>query len=1004
MTQSFYFLSDAEALPRVGADPDAAGRADSGLQAFEAACSRLDADRRKTAAAFAETPSGRRLLRTVFAHSPFLTQCIHGNPAAFCDLVTEGPEAVLRRVNAELATWARGLDDAEACMRGLRNARRTTALGVALADLSGAWDLNRITDALSDFADTAIDAALAFLLTRAHRRGDLALPHPEAPTRDCGLTILGMGKLGARELNYSSDIDLIVIYDPEIVPYSGRKDTHQFCVRQTRELVRLLEDRTRDGFVARVDLRLRPDPAAMPVAIPFGTAEVYYESLGQNWERAAMIKARACAGDTVVGKAFLDTLRPFVWRKHLDFWAIQDVHSIKRQIYAYRGGSTVTVAGHDVKTGRGGIREIEFFVQTQQLIWGGRDARLRTPHTREALDALAAVGHVDAADAMALGEAYTYLRTVEHRLQMIADQQTQKLPADPTALDRFAAFTGYEDTDAFARALLERLHFVEDRYARLFEDEPPLSKAGNLVFTGGEPEPETLETLARMGFSDGERVFHVVANWHRGRYRATRSRHARELLTELIPSLLEALGQTAHPDAALTKFDEFLAGLPAGVQLFSMLYANPKLLEMLASIVGAAPALADHLSRRPGLLETVLSPDFHESLPDAEALRESLETSLRDARDYQDVLDLTRRWAHDRKFQAGLHFLQDTADVDRVGQALADIAATALRALWPRVLNEVAQRHGTLPGAGLATVAFGKLGGGEMTISSDLDLVFVGEAAERDSESDGPKPLDAGRYFTRLAKRYIEAISAPSAEGTLYEVDMRLRPQGQSGPLVTSPSALRKYYGLDDTGGGEAWTWEYLALTRARCIVGDGALCARIDAILREALTAERDAAKLRADVRDMRARIAREHPPKHDWHVKYLPGGLVDLEFLAQTLQLQHAAARPEVLAANTQRAFENLGDAGVLSPTEAESLVHATRLMRQVQGLLRLMAGEDFDETQAPAGLKAHLARACGAAGFEDLRHHVLDSASRVRHIFARHIGDPDAGATPPTTKQEA
>ncbi len=988
MTQGFYFLSHGAGVPQLDAAGGDAERAAAAMAELETVLASADAETAETLRAFLATSAGDHLLRAVLAHSSFLSRCIFADPEGLCDLVTRGPDGALKACIRDVATQAMAQPDRESCMAALRRARRRVALGTALADMTGVWDLDQVTETLTAFADAAIDAALGFLLRQAHARGDLVLPDPDAPQTGSGIAVLGMGKLGARELNYSSDIDLIVIHDPEVVLYHGRKDVEHFCVRVTRDLVRLLEDRTRDGFVARVDLRLRPDPAAMPVAIPFGTAEVYYESQGQNWERAAMIKARACAGDSDVGAAFLKTLRPFVWRKHLDFWAIQDVHSIKRQIYAHRGGSTVQVAGHNIKTGRGGIREIEFYVQTQQLIWGGREPRLRTPRTEAALDGLARAGHIPRGDADALAAAYGYLRRIEHRLQMVADQQTQTLPAEPDALARFARFAGYADADAFGSDLLRRLHLVEDRYAALFEEEPPLAGPGNLVFTGGEPEPDTLDTLHRMGFTDGERVFHVVANWHRGRYRATRSRHARELLTELIPSLLEALSATAHPDAALTKFDEFLAGLPAGVQLFSMLYANPKLLKMLASIVGAAPALADHLSRRPGLLETVLSADFFGALPGRETLVESLQTALRDARDYQDVLDLTRRWVHDRKFQVGVHFLEGHADVDTVGTALSDIAEAALVTLWPHVEGEFAAKHGRLPHTGPAIVAMGKLGGREMTISSDLDLVFVAEAGDPTAESDGAKPLDAGRYLTRLAKRMIDAVSAPLAEGTLYEVDMRLRPQGQDGPLVTSLPAMAKYYGVDGSPA-EAWTWEYMALTRARPVVGDADLCRRIAETVHGALTAPRDGERLLADVRDMRARIAREHPPKDAWHIKHLHGGLVDIEFLAQTLQLRHAHSHPDVLAEGTGPALANLRDAGVLDPDEAATLLDAARLMRRVQGLLRLTAGEDFDEATAPEGVKGQLAQACGVADFEGLRAHLLDRAAAVRQIFNRHIG---------------
>ena len=981
---------------------DVAAAAD-GMAAWDAAVGRLDPEQAELARTLVAAPGGDACLRAVFGNSPFLSRCILADIAGFCDLLKRGPEAVLAEVRTALPAAAREAADAAACMKRLRSARRQTALGVALADLGGLWDLEAVTGALSDFADAAIDSALGFLLRRAQGRGDLALPDPAAPTRGCGLTVLGMGKLGARELNYSSDIDLIVLYDPEVLPYTGRKEPDDFAVRITRELVRLLEERTGDGHVARVDLRLRPDPAAMPVAIPVGTAETYYESLGQNWERAAMIKARACAGDRCVGETFLGNLRPFVWRRHLDFWAIQDVHSIKRQIHAKRGGSTVTVAGHNIKLGRGGIREIEFFVQTQQLIWGGRDSALRTPRTLDALEALAAAGQIAESEARDLAAAYRRLRRLEHRLQMVADQQTQVLPDTQDGLRAFAAFAGYGDgegdrdgggggLDRFRNDLLACLRLVEDRYAALFEEAPSLAGPGNLVFTGGEPDPETLATLQRLGFADGARVFQIVGTWHRGRYRATRSRRARELLTEMIPSLLAALGRTAQPEAALAKFDEFLAGLPAGVQLFSMLHANPKLLDLLATVMGAAPALADHLSRRPQLLESVLTPEFLGHLPDRAELDESLAATLADARDYQDVLDLTRRWVHDRRFQAGLHLLTEGGGVDRVGTMLAEVAEAALAALAARVQAELAARHGYLPGPGLAVLAFGKLGGREMTLTSDLDLVLVAEAEPGTVESDGAKPLDPGRYFTRLAQRLIEALSAKTAEGDLYEVDLRLRPAGASGPLVTSPAAFSRYYRT-----GEAWTWEYLALTRARPIWGADALCDRLRNEIHALCTAPREAGRLAADVADMRRRIAAEHPPRSAWQVKYLDGGLIDLEFLAQTLQLRHAAEHPEVLTPKTEDAFAELARAGCLASEEARRLNDATRLFRQVQGRLRLMAGDAFDEARAPAELKQQLAKACGASDFEDLRRRVLVSAEAVRHIFAREITVPaqDAAA---------
>jgi len=962
-----------------------AGRADwreRAQQATDPAVARfaaeLDAD-----------PGGHALLEAIFGNSPFLTQCVLTRPADLHALVTRGPEPVLTESRERAAAAADSAGQQEA-MRVLRRERRLTALGVALADMVGLWDLDAVTGALSTFADTAIQAALGYLVNHHAARGDLGLVAGDDPAH-CGLSVLAMGKLGARELNYSSDIDLIVVYDPERVPYTGKRDVHQFCIKLTRELVRMLEERTAEGFVARADLRLRPDPSALPVAIPIGTAETYYESLGQNWERAAMIKARPCAGDPRVGRELSQLLRPFVWRTHLDFWAIRDVHSIKRQISAQRGGSTVAVEGHDIKVGRGGIREIEFYAQTQQLIWGGRQRTLRQARTVDALDALAHAGLIGRDDADTLIAAYRHLRRLEHRLQMVDDQQTQRLPETVEGVAQIAAFMGYADADAFRRDLLTDLRTVEDRYAALFEEEPPLAGPGSLVFTGGEPDPETLATLARLGFRDGERVFNVVGGWHRGRYRATRSQRARELLTELVPTLLEALGRTADPDGALAKFDEFLSGLPAGVQLFSMLYANPRLLDLLARIMGAAPNLAEQLSHRPGMLEAVLSPGFFDPLPGREALDADLRARLADARDFQDALDIVRRWANDRKFQVGVHLLQGLADVDTGGRALTAVAESALAALWPWVHAEFEQQHGGLPGPGMAVIAMGKLGGREMTVSSDLDLVFVAETtAERDDTSEGgTRPLEPGRYFARLAQRVINAVTAPTAEGRLYEVDMRLRPHGDSGELVVSPDAFARYQHAD------AWTWEHMALTRARPILGDGELCARLETTIREVLTQPREPAALMAEVVRMRRRIEREFPAKSDWDVKYRRGGLVDLDFLAQALQLRHAPEHPEVLATATQDAFAALADAGVLARERADTLVAATGLMRHVQGMLRLMAGSGFVASTADAGLMARLAESCGEDGGEALRARLNDTATGVHAIFDELVETPAAPA---------
>ncbi|MEX2407987.1 MAG: bifunctional [glutamine synthetase] adenylyltransferase/[glutamine synthetase]-adenylyl-L-tyrosine phosphorylase, partial [Rhodovibrionaceae bacterium] len=464
---------------------------------------------------------------------------------------------------------------------------------------------------------------------------------------------------------------------------------------------------------------------------------------------------RAAAGDKALGAAFLKELTPFVWRRNLDFWAIQDVHSIKRQINARKGGSVVAVEGHNVKLGRGGIREIEFYAQTQQLIFGGREVELRVPRTLEALKALAAAQRIAEEDAVLLSDAYVFLRRLENRLQMAEDKQTHSLPEHQEGIAQTAASMGFETADAFRKELLKQLHAVEDRYAHLFEEAPSLSGPGNLVFTGGEPDPDTLKTLSELGFKDGAQVFNMVRTWHHGRYRAMRSERSRQLLTEIMPTLLQQLSETPNPDKALLKFDDFLRGLPSGVQLFSMLYQNPKLLELLAEIMGGAPALAEHLSRNASMLEAVLSPEFFDPLPERAALQRQLDDMLSRAQDVQDTLDLARRWANDHKFQVGVQILRGSAEIEETEAALSDIAEAAIAGLLPEMEQELAERHGKLPGQGLAVLALGKLGARRMTVSSDLDLVFVYDSPGETAASDGEKPLPPSQYYGRLAQRLI---------------------------------------------------------------------------------------------------------------------------------------------------------------------------------------------------------------------------------------------------------
>ncbi len=973
------FPFDPEHLPKP-ADPARAAQARS---AWLRAVARDDdaAD----VAAFAAKPGGRALLDAVFGNSTHLTQCLEREAPLLADILRRGIAPVFQGIVNELADEACWQANRAAAMAALRTARRRATLAIGLADIVGFWDLTTVTEKLSVFAEAALAGALDHLLHHGAAQGHFApSPADERPSEQCGITILGMGKFGARELNYSSDIDLIVLYDPARLQHRNESTVHDDLQRLVRDLVTLLSERTREGYVARIDLRLRPDAGATPLALSTLAAEQYYESLGQNWERAAMIKARPVAGDRAVGAEFIERLRPFVWRKYLDFAAIQDIHSIKRQINAHRGHHEIAVAGHNIKLGRGGIREIEFYAQTQQLIWGGRDPTLREAATCDALRALVQAGRTTAPAAEDLIAAYGFLRRLEHRLQMVADEQTHTLPADNAGLDAIACFMGYPARAPFAHALRDHLTCVETHYAALFEDAPDLGgDGGNLVFTGTDDDPDTLATLASLGFGDGKAVSATVRGWHHGRIRATRSKRARELLTELMPALLHALAETVSPEAAFRKFDEFLRKLPAGVQLFSLFYSNPRLLSLVAEIMGSAPRLAEHLSRRPNLLDGVLSGDLDEALPSSEALSAALDGTLGESRDFQDVLDVTRRWQHDQEFQVGIQLLRNTIAADDAGRALSDVAETVIAALLPPVAAEFARVHGEVRDGAFAVLGMGKLGGREMTFESDLDVIFIYRAPHGlEAVSNGERPLPASQYYARLSQRLASALSVRTSEGGLYQIDTRLRPSGGSGPLASEITAFARYQ------KESAWTWEHMALTRARPIAGDPALCAEVTKTVHGILCARRERADLMRDVDEMRRRVDAERRTDNVWRMKHVRGGLLDLEFIAQSLQLAHAADDPGVLSVSTDIVFERLGASGLLPVADAAALARITRFVRRLQIILRLTVGKLRDPERFSADVRDALTRAAEVSSFRELEDHVSASQETVRKHYERYV----------------
>jgi glutamate-ammonia-ligase adenylyltransferase len=919
-------------------------------------------------------------LAPVFGASPYLAGLARRAPQRLADMLADDPDrrlaAILDRTRACADLMP---DDAQEPLRVLK---QELHLLTALADLGGAWDLDAVTGALTHFADAAVAASLMSAARGELEAGRMIRLGEGERGPVPGWFCIAMGKQGAFELNYSSDIDVSVFFEPEALETVLAADVEPlaFAVRLTQRVSDLMQARTSDGYVFRMDLRLRPDPSSTPPAVPVPAALEYYESVGQNWERAAFIKARACAGDPVAAAAFLDELTPYIWRKNLDFAAIADIHSIKRQIHAHKVDERVSAKGVDLKLGRGGIREIEFYVQTQQLILGGRHPELRSRRTLDALKALRDAGHVSAAAAAELTEAYGRLRAVEHRIQMLEDEQTHKLPESDAERRRVAALSGDAPLRVFDAEITRTLKTVNARYGELFPDEEQLSsRFGSLVFTGVDDDPETLATLARMGFSSPARVSQTIRAWHHGHVAATRTERGRELFTRLAPRLLEAANATGAPDVAFNRFCDFFGGLSTGVQLQSLFLAQPRLFELVVQVLAFAPRLAATLARRPAAIDAMLDPDFFAPIEIAEE-RASMAAVVARAEGFEAAMDVVRRLHREQSFRVGVQVMSGTATAETAGRAFADLADLCIEALAPPSLAEAARMGGAFPGE-VAVVALGKCGSREMSAGSDLDLMTLYRAADPAAASE-TKGWDASTFYGRFTQRLIAALSSPTAEGQLFEVDMQLRPSGTKGPVAVSFAAFEHYY------QGEAETWELLALTRARVVWATTPdFAADAQAAVERALRRPRDRRKTARDVQDMRKLLETERPPKGPWDLKLGPGGLVDIEFAAQFLQLAHAADGGP-LRANTAEALSALGQAGLVADLPLNALSGAWTLQQNLTQLLKVALGDEPDPAQEPKAFQQLLARAGGVKTLKALAARLMEAQSASRAAYAEVV----------------
>jgi glutamate-ammonia-ligase adenylyltransferase len=928
---------------------------------------------------FARFPHTEDIFASIAEASPFLFDLVRSDAARALRILQGEPDRDLARLIEETrqSVWTAS-NEAQA-MHVLRRAKAEAALLIALCDIGGVWPVMQVTRALTDFAVVSVQSALHFLLQQEATRGRIVPPGPDRPEEGSGLIVLAMGKMGAGELNFSSDIDLIVFYDAEASSLAPDIEPQPFFVRMAQGLSRLLQQRSGEGYVFRVDLRLRPDPASTPLAISTASALHYYEREGRTWERAAMIKARPCAGDLRAGEALMAELSPFVWRKHLDFAALSDVHDMKRQMQTYRGQSEIAVEGHNVKIGRGGIREIEFFAQTQQLITGGRHPELRVRPTLEALDRLAQSNWITFEARDELIAAYEFLRRVEHRLQMVADEQTHALPDDPQAVERFARFFGYENRAAFANDLLRHLTIVQGHYAKLFEGDPVGSvKLPEVDYSGGPDDPRLTEHLASLGFKKPVAVAATIRQWLDGDYRVFRVEATRNSFVEFLPSLINGLANAEDPDNAIVVFDRFLQALQRGGRLFVLLSQNRDLVALVALILGAAPRLGDMLARQPQIMDGLIDPRFFGAMPDRRELSARLAATLGDAGSYEEFLDRLRLFGQESLFLIGARILSGTVSAQQASTAFADVAEGIVHTVHELVSEQFTAQYGRIKGQETAILAMGRLGSREMTAASDLDLILLYDFDSEHPDSDGAKSLHGAQYFARFTQRLISAFTTRTNYGVLYDIDMRLRPSGRAGPVASHVDAFAEYQDK------EAWTWEHMALTRARVISASPKFHDKIETIIRRVLTRPREAAGVAIDVADMRRAIALEKGEDDLWDLKHVAGGLVDIDFIAQYLQLAHAADKPDIIDVNTLHVLDNAARLGVLPPASAEILRSAALLYHDLTQILRLCVSDRFDPETAGEDLLQTMARAGDAPDFSSLQARVRETQIEVRRVF--------------------
>lgn len=884
---------------------------------IERGLARLRAASAETAELLADAAFAERVAKLIVA-SDFALETLCRQPALLAQFVRDDareplPVPVLVPEQPEL--WP-GL---------LRRYRCAESTRLVWRDVQELDDVDAILAGSTRLAEICLQVALQALEQEFAQRHGVVRNTDGAPQR---LVVFGLGKLGGGELNFSSDIDLVYAY-----PEGGQSDgtralaAEDYFARLGQRLAKLLDEPTVDGFCHRVDLRLRPFGNAGRVALSFAGMDQYFQREGRDWERYAWLKARAVAGDILAGEQWLASLRPFVYRRYLDYTALDGLRDMKAAIAAEVARRELA---DDIKRGPGGIREIEFLVQALQLIRGGREASLRERRLLPALHALMQAGQVTPADGQALAAAYRFLRRIENRLQMLRDAQTHMLPEDAGDRGRIALALGYIGWPALEDSLQAQRERVSREFAELLAPRKRRIAADALSqYWRGLPEGSQADTLAAAGFADAVGADAALRDF--ARYSGVRSLSdaARARLDRVVPALLDAAAKSPQPDAALKRALALLQAILRRASYLALLDEQPSALARLVDVLARSALLAERLALYPLLLDELLDSRVAGPMPERTLMRKQCTAALQDE-DPEAALRLLNECRLALSFRIALAALDQRQPPCDSTRQLAWLADEVVSAVLRMAEAEIAAAHGRVPGGRFAVLGYGSLGGEELGFGSDLDLVFLYDA-DPQAISDGARPLEAGRWYARLAQKVVALLGAQTAAGRLYDVDVRLRPDGAKGLLVSSLASYTEYQ------RERAWTWEHQALVRARGVAGDAALLAAFDGIRERTLSQPRDPEKLREDVIRMRARMRSEldRSDAARFDLKQGEGGLVDLEFLLQYLVLRESAAVPALLAPRNTAALVRALHAARMLTDETDQALLAAHSVFLAEGL---------------------------------------------------------------------